>query len=122
MNLTPLRAIRQKCLWCCLNSASEVRLCPVVGCPSYRYRFGRYPEQGERRALRAIRLKCLDCCAYSRAMVKRCSTAECALREYRKGKNPRLRGKRGKSRDPPYDGAILGQTAVFDSIIQGDPR
>ena len=31
--LPPLRALRAFCLDCCCESAEEVRLCPVEGCP-----------------------------------------------------------------------------------------
>ncbi len=42
--LTPLKAIRLKCLDCCLGSSHEVRLCPCKDCPHYPYRFGRRPK------------------------------------------------------------------------------
>lgn len=43
--LTPLRAIRAKCLDCMAGSAKEVRLCPSEDCPLYLYRFGRNPKR-----------------------------------------------------------------------------
>ncbi len=42
--LTPMRAIRQKCLECCAGQASEVRNCMIQNCALYRYRFGHRPE------------------------------------------------------------------------------
>jgi len=43
--LTPLRAIRKKCLDCMAGSAKEVRLCSMDDCPLYLYRFGRNPSR-----------------------------------------------------------------------------
>jgi len=42
---TPLKAIRAKCLDCCLGQAKEVKLCPVDKCPLYYYRMGRRPKE-----------------------------------------------------------------------------
>ena len=41
--VSPLRALRQKCLDCCNDSAQEVRLCTAVDCPSWPFRMGRNP-------------------------------------------------------------------------------
>lgn len=35
------KAIRLKCLDCCAGQAAEVRKCPAVDCPLWRYRMGR---------------------------------------------------------------------------------
>ena len=56
--VSPLRALRMKCLDCCNDSAQEVRLCTAVDCPSWPFRMGRNPwrrklDQEERVALRA---------------------------------------------------------------------
>lgn len=42
--MTPMKAIRLKCLDCMCGSAHEVRLCPCVKCPLYLYRFGKRPK------------------------------------------------------------------------------
>ena len=42
--LTPMKAIRAKCLSCTCDQPKEVRLCPIVKCPLYVYRFGRRPN------------------------------------------------------------------------------
>lgn len=42
---TPLKAIRQKCLDCCCEQATEVRLCPMESCPLYPYRMGHNPNR-----------------------------------------------------------------------------
>ncbi len=43
--LTPMRAVRQKCLDCCCGSATEVRLCPAQDCPLWRFRDGHNPAR-----------------------------------------------------------------------------
>lgn len=42
--LTPIKAIRAKCLDCCCGSALEVRLCGATDCPIYPYRLGVRPS------------------------------------------------------------------------------
>lgn len=46
MRLTPMRAIRQKCLDCCAGQVAEVRRCTVENCPLFPYRFGKRPKEG----------------------------------------------------------------------------
>ena len=41
--LTPIKAIRAKCLDCMCGSAHEVRLCPSSTCSLYPYRLGHNP-------------------------------------------------------------------------------
>ena len=41
--VSPLRALRLKCLDCCNDSAQEVRLCTEVDCPSWPFRMGKNP-------------------------------------------------------------------------------
>ncbi len=45
---SPLKAIRAKCLDCCCEQPSEVKLCPVSDCPLYPFRFGRNPFRAKR--------------------------------------------------------------------------
>ena len=42
--LTPVRAIRQKCLDCCNGQSAEVRLCTCKTYPLYGYRMGHRPK------------------------------------------------------------------------------
>lgn len=42
---TPIKAIRMKCLDCCSGQNKEIRLCTVINCPIYPYRFGRRPDK-----------------------------------------------------------------------------
>ena len=44
--LTPVKAIRAKCLDCCCGQRGEVRLCPVHDCSLHPYRMGRRPIGG----------------------------------------------------------------------------
>jgi hypothetical protein len=43
-HLTPLKAIRKKCLDCCCFQPKEVKECPVTTCPLYAFRLGRNPN------------------------------------------------------------------------------
>lgn len=43
-NLSPLKAIRAKCLECA-GRPSEVRKCEAPDCPLFIYRFGRNPHR-----------------------------------------------------------------------------
>lgn len=45
--LTPMKAIRAKCLDCSCGSKQEVRLCTVTRCDLYPYRFGKRPKKLE---------------------------------------------------------------------------
>ncbi len=38
--MSPLKAIRARCLDCCAEQPSEVRLCIAVGCPNWPFRMG----------------------------------------------------------------------------------
>ena len=41
--LTPIKAIRTKCLDCCCGNSNEVKLCTCTGCALYPYREGHNP-------------------------------------------------------------------------------
>lgn len=43
--MSPLKAIREKCLDCCCGSASEVKLCPSKGCALWPFRSGHNPNR-----------------------------------------------------------------------------
>lgn len=43
--MTPLKAIREKCLDCMCGSSYEVRLCPIKDCTLYPFRFGHNPAR-----------------------------------------------------------------------------
>ncbi len=42
--LTPMKAIRKKCLDCCCNQQVEVKNCPCEKCPLHAYRMGKRPK------------------------------------------------------------------------------
>jgi len=43
--ITPIKAIRAKCLDCSGEQPSEVRNCEISECPLYEYRFGKNPKR-----------------------------------------------------------------------------
>lgn len=45
--LTPLKAIRKKCLDCCAGQMNEIRFCTVKTCPLHVYRSGHRPKGEE---------------------------------------------------------------------------
>lgn len=45
--LTPIKAIRAKCIDCCCGMTKEVKLCPITTCPLYPYRMGKRPRVDE---------------------------------------------------------------------------
>lgn len=42
--LTPIKAIRAKCIDCCAGDKKEVKLCESIECPQFLYRMGRRPK------------------------------------------------------------------------------
>jgi len=61
--LSPIKAIRAKCLDCCNDSYIEVKECVVESCPLFYFRFGKNPNRkarkmtDEQKAALAERLK-----------------------------------------------------------------
>lgn len=47
-HLTPIKAIRAKCLDCCCGSSNEVKLCPAQTCALWPYRDGHNPYRAKR--------------------------------------------------------------------------
>ena len=43
--LTPMQAIRAKCLDCSAGSSNEVKLCEILDCALHYYRFGKNPNR-----------------------------------------------------------------------------
>ena len=43
--LTPIKAIRAKCLDCSGGSSNEVKLCEMTECSLYPYRLGKRPKE-----------------------------------------------------------------------------
>ena len=46
--MTPLKAIRAKCLDCCCGNAAEVERCPCGDCSLFPFRFGKNPYNKKR--------------------------------------------------------------------------
>lgn len=44
MLLTPIKAIRAKCVDCCCGNVAEVRRCTTTQCTLYPYRMGKRPK------------------------------------------------------------------------------
>jgi len=42
--LTPIKAIRKKCLQCCCGQVVEVRECHITDCAIWLYRMGKRPK------------------------------------------------------------------------------
>lgn len=58
--MTPLRAIRARCLECSGGSTAEVRECVIPSCPLYPFRMGKNPNivlSDEQKAARAERAR-----------------------------------------------------------------
>ena len=43
--LTPIKAIRAKCLDCCCGQRAEVKLCKLETCSLHPYRMGKRPKR-----------------------------------------------------------------------------
>ncbi len=46
--MSPLKALRLRCLDCCGGSSPEVRMCVAVSCPSWPFRMGTNPYRTKR--------------------------------------------------------------------------
>ncbi len=48
---TAVKSIRAYCIECGDGTYKEVRLCPIVDCPLYPYRFGKRPTEAEKQKI-----------------------------------------------------------------------
>lgn len=46
--MTPMEAIKSKCLDCCCGQKTEVKLCTSTSCPLYEFRLGKNPNRKSR--------------------------------------------------------------------------
>lgn len=96
--MSPLEAIRKRCLDCRGFSSKDVRDCDPTfeqgqECPLYPYRFGSRPkEKPELTTLQAIKAFCLHCCNGSSYEVTLCPAEDCPTWEFRDGHNPNRKG------------------------------
>ncbi len=49
--LTPMKAIRAKCLDCCCGQYGEVKNCTCTNCPLYNFRLGKNPNRKNTRIM-----------------------------------------------------------------------
>ncbi len=45
--LTPMKAIRAKCMDCTCHQPKEIRVCRITSCALWPYRMGKRPKQGD---------------------------------------------------------------------------
>ena len=99
-SLTPLQAIRKKCLWCMAGNAKQVSECNLKDCPFYYYRFGRKENPGDgkelKSTLKSIRAFCLECSTFNVTEVRNCDIKDCPIYPFRMGRNPNRAGICGK--------------------------
>jgi hypothetical protein len=90
--ITPMKAIRQYCVWCCHRQSAEVRECPSPDCDLYSRRMGREDKSVvvEKRltAKQAIRARCVDCSGSNPRDISLCKITDCRLWAHRMKKNP----------------------------------
>ena len=55
--LTPIKAIRAKCLDCSNGQFVEVRECPITTCALYEYRNGHRPKKDEQTPTEEVSIK-----------------------------------------------------------------
>jgi hypothetical protein len=107
--ITPLKAIRSRCIDCRGYEKSAVRKCDFTDCPLHRLRMGR----GSRSTLRPIRVYCIWCMSGQREEVRQCPSVKCSLWPYRFGRRPQK----------PFALLRNGSTAgVLDQGTEGGAR
>ena len=88
-NLTPLQAIRKKCLWCMGGNAKQVSECHLKDCPFFYYRFGRKEIPGDgielKSTMKSIRAFCLECSTFNVTEVRNCEIDTCPVHKFRLG-------------------------------------
>jgi hypothetical protein len=64
--MTPLKAIRVKCVGCMAGNLAEIRRCNIPECSLYQFRFGKNPglkgKRGNGQALKKYRLSRKNSC------------------------------------------------------------
>ena len=92
---TPLKAIRLKCLRCCLGSFREVELCPATDCPLHPYRKGHATAgKSQRDTKAAIIARCRDCAGDGQDAIEHCSIEQCPLYGFRPAHQSQTRARR----------------------------
>jgi hypothetical protein len=92
--LTPIEAMREKCLDCTGQHPKEIFLCRLTNCRIWPYRMGRRPNielsMEVLPPIPAIRAKCLDCSNGQPKEIRLCTAAKCHLLPYRMGRRPKI--------------------------------
>jgi hypothetical protein len=100
MAISPIQAIRKKCLWCMAENAKQVSECHLKDCPFFYYRFGKKENPGDgveiKTTLKSIRVFCLECSTFNVTKVRNCEIKECPIYLFRMGRNPNRAGICGK--------------------------
>ena len=86
--MTPLRALRARCLDCA-GTSTKVDRCGAHDCPLYLLRSGHGSKAVGGGVMRPIRHYCLWCCVGSSNEVKLCPAKACPLQDYRSGHRPK---------------------------------
>lgn len=86
--MTPVQAIRAKCIDCSAGERGEVKNCTMKDCPLYPYRMGKRPKVAGSTPMKAIRRHCLDCCNGQSNEVRLCPSKWCPVWELRSGHKP----------------------------------
>ena len=93
--LTPLRAVREYCIWCMGDQPMEVKLCIDESCYFYQMRFGKDKRIKKSPTVsKIIKERCIDCVGFDKKLVKICDfdgkkEELCPLFPFRKGKMKR---------------------------------
>ena len=59
-HISPIKAIRAKCIDCCCGQISEVRNCTAVNCPLWAFRMGKNVFRGKSAASTSVPAKVPD--------------------------------------------------------------
>lgn len=119
--LIPVKAIRAKCLSCCVDSYSEIKNCIIPDCPLYQLRLGKGIKGKRLSSLRAIRKYCYGCGEGTAFDIKNCEISDCSLFVYRFGKNPNLKGKRGRGNpDALRNYRLIQRNSQKQGIVEAD--
>jgi len=128
--LTPLKAIRARCLFCSNNQFLEIKNCLIPDCPFYPFRFGK----GSRRKgsiLKIIREYCFGCGEGTKKDIRDCDVENCPVYLYRFGKRLKtpfqqaFLGKKSKksiilplNRDTSQNSLLQGQNSTKTGIVE----
>jgi hypothetical protein len=83
-HMSPLKAIRSRCLMC-LETSREVANCQIPGCEIYPWRLGKGgPKGGPRRKRKAIRDYCVWCSGGNTKEPANCQSTSCPLWPFRR--------------------------------------